>query len=183
MKESTKVLMTTVPRSGLTNVVNVVEGTGSSKARSVAHLDKNSWLSERTDYQLDFTTDTGVVTPQMTDTLQLIEKSHIFYRDVPDAPGNIRPQTCPSVHVGLQPVIALTTNSITNRYINQFTDSQAYFEVTCELTVKVGLPTERPHCNSYNTSMDKKIFKISNALYNGVEPDKNRSMFHGLYTY
>lgn len=84
--------------------------------------------------------------------------------------------TQPSLHVGVMPVPALTTSAINNELTNStFTDSQAYFEVTCEMTVECKFPTYRPLATFPNTNDTDIILSDSAALAN------SRTMYHGMY--
>ena len=100
-----------------------------------------------------------------------IEKSQwIFY-------GNFEhgsPQIQPSVHIGTQPVPALTTASLQGRSNSTFTDTSAMFEVVAEMEVEVGAPTPyplyfKPHVtenmNSWQTTPPDTMTK---STYNGL---------------
>lgn len=75
-------------------------------------------------------------------TMQLLEKSQILYeglfaRDLPQAQETI--------HVGVQPTVALTTANLVNDQTNSsFTDTQAYFEVHATCEINTAYPTNRP---------------------------------------
>lgn len=75
-------------------------------------------------------------------TMQLIEKSQVLYegifsRDMPKAQD--------SIHVGVQPTVALTTaNLVSDQTNNSFTDTQAYFEVHAMCEINTAYPTFRP---------------------------------------
>lgn len=110
---------------------------------------------------------------------QPIEKSQWYSYD-PVRSDISLPSTCPSLHVGLQPVPALTTSVIGNEAsLNSFTDSQAYFEVTCEMKVKCSYPTLLPTFEGGNVPLHKLIVKHSTATAN--LSNMNQSMYHGLW--
>lgn len=100
-----------------------------------------------------------------------IEKSQEFFY------GNFQHQTPriqPSVHIGVQPVPALTTAAIQGQSNSSFTDVSAYFEVTAEMEVELGYPTPFPlmpyvhvteHLNTYRVASPDKQGK---STYNGL---------------
>lgn len=80
--------------------------------------------------------------------IQLIEKSQIlqeglFQRDSPEVQD--------SVHVGVQPVLALTTDNLQTGVTNQsFLDVQGYFEIVAECEIDTSFPTFRPLTTTAN---------------------------------
>ena len=87
-------------------------------------------------------------------------------------------KTQPTLHVGVMPVPALTTSAIDNTVNNSsFTDTQAYFEVTCEMEVECAFPTRRPLATIANTSMSNACFEKAGAGETGYQA----SMAYGLF--
>lgn len=90
---------------------------------------------------------------------QIIEKSQLYF-------SGHRPhhsiKTQPSLHIGVQPVPALSTKNLTTTAADTtFTDTQAYWEVICTAKVVVGLPTHRPLAQAANCSVDELIYRMS----------------------
>ena len=185
LKRSTNVFMTTVPRSSNDTSAKFIEGSGNTGVRQITLSTEanTNRLAFRVENSMTVNADIDQFTPEMGNVAQLIEKSHLYFRDLKDANDDNRPRTCPSLHVGLQPVIALTSSVISNDAVQKYTDAQAYYEVTCECTVKVTFPTQRALAPTFNVPIDNRMFKVHENVYTGAEPDKNRSMVHGLYTY
>lgn len=78
----------------------------------------------------------------LNDTYQLIEKSQQFFEGVFQRPV---PRVQDSIHIGVQPTIALTTaNLVNDQSNNSFTDTQAYFEIHAEIEINTAYPTYRP---------------------------------------
>ncbi|MDI4567910.1 MAG: hypothetical protein E7Y34_02395, partial [Mycoplasma sp.] len=89
------------------------------------------------------------------------------------------PSSCPTLHVGLQPVPALTSKVIGNdAALNSYTDSQAYFEVTCEAWVKCSYPTERPLYTASNIKLSDMLWTSTET---GIKLNIGKTMVHGLY--
>lgn len=95
-----------------------------SKSLIAEHRNFNS-----TDRKLDFTL-----------TLP-IEKSQALQTGTWNAQSA---QVQPTVHVGIQPVHALTSKNITGASNNNFTDAQAYIEVIAECVIDTAYPTPFP---------------------------------------
>nr|QTE03701.1 MAG: structural protein [Phoenicurus auroreus ambidensovirus] len=75
-------------------------------------------------------------------TMQLLEKSQILYEGL--FQRNL-PQVQDSIHIGVQPTVALTTaNLVNDQTNNSFTDTQAYFEIIAECEINTAYPTFRP---------------------------------------
>lgn len=95
---------------------------------------------------LTSTTEANTATNQtytmFDDTMQLVEKSQVLYEGI--FQRNL-PKVQESIHVGVQPTVALTTaNLVNDQTNNSFTDTQAYFEVIAECEVNTAYPTFRP---------------------------------------
>lgn len=79
-----------------------------------------------------------------------------------------------TLHVGLQPVIALTT---TSGDINSYTDSQAYLEIVAECAINTSYPTPWPNVASTCVSergtvweADKRPTFLGTSMFNGLYP-------------
>lgn len=157
--------------------VNIGSGVGSSKPRSIAltaDLKKGTWKSIN---EANYSSSEATIDEGDLDTVELIEKSQYIHPGL--FPDNFIPSSCPTLHVGLQPVPALTSKVIGNdAALNSYTDSQAYFEVTCEAWIKCSYPTERPLYTAAN-------IKLSDMLWVSDETNKDlnigKTMVHGLY--
>ena len=62
------------------------------------------------------------------------------------------PAIQPSLHIGIQPVPALTTASLQGQSNSSFTDSSAYFEIIAEMVVETSYPTPYPLASSIHTT-------------------------------
>lgn len=153
-------------------VVPVIEGTGTSTCRSINTTYEKNVVTEKVEKTYKYVFDNKLT----YDLQQNIEKSQHL---VPAfAPVDFKAQTCPSLHIGIQPVPALTSKSITNNAIESYTDSQGYFEVVCTLDVECSYPTYRPHAVSANVAPSSLVWNLEHV--SGVDRI-NRSMYHGLY--
>lgn len=84
-----------------------------------------------------------------------IEKSQCMVRGIG---GNMSPHIQPSLHIGINPVPALTTAAITGGDTNSsFTDTRSYFDVTCECVVGYRAYTDRPFASDYNCAAGEEI--------------------------
>lgn len=111
-----------------------------------------------------------VVYDQYTD----IEKSQHLIRGIG---GHIKPQIQPSLHVGIQPVPALTTKSIVSGDTNSnFTDTRSYFDVHCTCTVGFRMHTDRPFATDFNCAAGEVIRQSSFP-----KPNSDSVAFAGLY--
>lgn len=175
IKQPLENIYTGIPskKEGLTNVT-WLEGTGSTNAK-VLKIDFSKNLpTTRIEANVEADSDFGI--DDRYGLNQIIEKSQCALPHF--AAVDFRPKTIPSVHVGLQPVIALTTSVISNDSVNNYTDAQAYFEVTCECHVEVGYPTYRPHATKANTSLNNMIWHIREQP---ISCAPKYSMVNGLY--
>lgn len=157
--------------------VNIGTGAGSTKARSTAltvNKDNGTWkiLNET-----NFSRAPSTVNEGDNDTVELVEKCQYINPGL--FPDNFIPSSCPTLHVGLQPVPALTSKVIGNdAALNSYTDSQAYFEVTCEAWVKCSYPTERPLYTASNIKLSDLLWTSGDA---GKDLNIGKTMVHGLY--
>nr|QTE03827.1 MAG: putative structural protein [Motacilla cinerea parvoviridae sp.] len=157
--------------------VNIGTGVGTSKPRSTALTVDKTGGTWKTLNEANYSSVPSTVDEADNDTVELVEKCQYIHPGL--FPGNFIPSSCPTLHVGLQPVPALTSKVIGNdAALNSYTDSQAYFEVTCEAWVKCSYPTERPLYKASN-------IKLSDMLWTSAEAGKDlnigKTMVHGLY--
>lgn len=108
------------------------------------------------------------------DTIQLIEKSQ-WLRAGYD--GMIGIECQPSLHIACQPTPALSTAALQGKSNSNFTDTQAYWEIICEMEVNTQYPTPYPLYNAgCHTTPSNEIF------FSGKEPDAfGKSTFNGFY--
>lgn len=93
--------------------------------------------------------------------MQDIEKSQYMAKG---SGGNVSPIMQPSLHIGINPVPALTTNSIISGDTNSnFTDTRSYFDVHCELIVGVKQYTDRPYATQYNCAFGEQYYEIGSG--------------------
>ncbi|GFU19407.1 capsid protein VP1 [Nephila pilipes] len=83
----------------------------------------------------------------------IIEKSQILCISIYET---FRPESQPSLHVGVQPVPSLTTAKI-GMEIDNYTDSQGFFQVECEMVVKCMRDTLRPFAQFDNVPHHEEI--------------------------
>lgn len=140
----------------------------SQKEATESYLQKNAWDSN------------NFATAFPYQVCQTIEKSQQYF-------SGHRPnhsiKTQPSLHIGVQPVPALSTKNLTATAADTtFTDTQAYWEVICTAKVVVGLPTHRPFAESANCSVDELIYRMAaddeDVNYN---MQYRASMMNGLF--
>nr|UCS96313.1 MAG: VP2 [Parvoviridae sp.] len=82
-----------------------------------------------------------------------------------------------SLHIGLQPVVALTTAALGGKSNSSFTDSQAYFEVIAEMEVNCDYPSPWP----LHTA-GPLVTEHGTTWFGAAEPDYyNKTTFNGLY--
>lgn len=94
-----------------------------------------------------------------------IEKSQYLVRGIG---GQQQAQIQDSLHIGLNPVPALTTSSLVSGDTNSsFTDTRIYFDVHCEMIVGYRDYTDRPHATSFNCAAGEQILshkKVNDSL-------------------
>lgn len=99
--------------------------------------------------------------------------------------GEQDPHIQPSLHIGVQPVPALTTNSLLagDGVFNSWTDTRAYWEVTATMTIAENTPTAWPYAAQANVPMGDVIMWIPNVdrppMINN--PSEDAATFAGLY--
>lgn len=112
--------------------------------------------------------------PNITYTLYTnIEKSQNMIRGVG---GTLKPVIQDSLHIGINPVPALTTSAIVSGDTNSnFTDTRSYFDVTCECVVGYRAHTDRPFADRYNCAAGEQIMTTSGT------PNADSVPFASLY--
>lgn len=112
--------------------------------------------------------------PNITYTLYTdIEKSQQMIRGVG---GTLKPVIQDSLHIGINPVPALTTSAIVSGDTNSnFTDTRSYFDVTCECVVGYRTHTDRPFADRYNCAAGEQI------MATGTIPNTDTVPFAQLY--
>lgn len=104
--------------------------------------------------------------------VQKIEKCQEYYQGVFN---HNPPRVQPTIHIGIQPTIALTTaNLVTDQTNSSFTDTQGYFEVVAEAEVNTSYPTFRPHTVVPNV-------KEGDLWLTGTAVRIDKPLFDGLY--
>ena len=92
----------------------------------------------------------------------------------------------PSLHIGVQPVPALSTSStlIENAQFNQWTDTRAYWEVKATMIVEEHTPTEWPTATVANVPAGEVIHwaPLGNRPAALTNPRNDGATFAGLYT-
>ncbi|GIX77745.1 capsid protein VP1 [Caerostris darwini] len=114
---------------------------------------------------------TDRVDPADMSYANLIEKSQFLCKGMYEA---FRPETQPSLHIGVQPVPSLTATKI-GETIENFTASQGYFEVECEMIVKCDTDTLRPFAHFINVPPHEEIRRFSSSSIT-----MSKSMYYGL---
>lgn len=88
------------------------------------------------------------------------------------------PTIQPSLHIGIQPVPALTTASLQGQSNSTFTDASAYFEVIAEMVLEESYPTPYPLATEIHTTEHGQVWMGGN--YNN-HSTYIKSTFNGLY--
>lgn len=190
IKNTFQSIDTAFPNGDVTALANrnIREGIGMPRASRTLQVNVSAGEIESVQRQTNqsslMAADAGTTiipgTPRAAIT-QFIEKSQVFCRGGRDPDDRISSQ--PSLHVGVQPVPALTTSTFNSTAAdNSFTDTQCYWEVIATCKVKVILPTERPLANIPNVPAD-------DITYSAVDPtggtlttlNPRNSMYFGLY--
>lgn len=109
---------------------------------------------------------------------QLIEKDQIFR----SGNNTSRAQSQPSLHIGVQPVPAISTEGLSATYDDiSFTDVQCYWEVTCTATVISAFPTRKPLAFVPNVEANELIWRMQNNAGATYDIHPELSMREGLY--
>lgn len=112
-----------------------------------------------------------------------IEKSQ-FTRSGPW--GQADPHVQPSIHIGVQPVPAVSTSAILaeDNQFNSWTNSRAYWEVVATMKVKERSPTDYPYAAAANVPIGEQVVFAPAAGRPAVNtnPRDDGATFAGLYT-
>lgn len=96
------------------------------------------------------------------------------------------PHIQPSVHIGVQPVPALSTAALlgNDTQFNSWTDTRAYWEVTAEMIVKEHTPTAYPYATAANIPWGENVMYGVAAMRPAVNinPRDDGATMCGLYT-
>lgn len=108
-----------------------------------------------------------------------IEKSQYLIRGIG---GNNSAQIQPSLHVGLNPVPALTTSALVSGDTNSsFTDTRIYFDVSCEMVVGYRDYTDRPYATEFNCAAGEQIFSAKDTDDGLLPIDTDSTPYCKLY--
>jgi hypothetical protein len=92
----------------------------------------------------------------------------------------------PSLHIGVQPIPALSTDSMipSTSQFNNWTDTRAYWEVVAEMKVKEWQPTAYPYASAPNVPYGENVVFSTPAQTPAVyiNPRNDGATFAGLYT-
>ena len=92
----------------------------------------------------------------------------------------------PSIHIGVQPVPALSSASLTieESAFNSWTDTRAYWEVIATMEVYEHTPTAWPHATQPNVPLGENVLWINAANRPAaiVDASNDGATFAGLYT-
>lgn len=103
---------------------------------------------------------------------QKIERSQEIWRGIYP---HTHPRAQPSLHVGVQPTVALSTKTLVlDDSNNSFTDTQGYFDVIAEMEINTQYPVYRPHIENCITG--EGDFYVMRAA-----TDESVPTFSGLY--
>lgn len=99
--------------------------------------------------------------------------------------GNLEPHIQPSIHIGVQPVPALTTSAtlLEDGAFNKWTDTRAYWEVKATMVVADKAPTSWPYASKANVPAGDNIVWQSTTSRPAaiVNPRQDGATFQGLY--
>lgn len=92
----------------------------------------------------------------------------------------------PSLHIGVQPVPALSTDAMipSASQFNNWTDTRAYWEVIAEMKVKERTPTAYPYAAAGNVPLGENVLFAPSTATPAVNnnPRQDGATFAGLYT-
>lgn len=152
--------------------VPVNTGAGNTQARRIDTIIQNGQAVGVTEVESNF------VRQPLSTNFTLIQPIEKNQRICSGITPEYFAQSQPTLHVGVMPVPALTTAAINNDTNNSsFTDSQAYFEITCEMQVECAFPTLRPLATVANTSMGNLLYEKSG----NADLSYSSSMMYGLF--
>lgn len=99
--------------------------------------------------------------------------------------GTMEGHIQPSLHIGVQPVPALTTTALlaSQAQFNNWTDTRAYWEVVATMTVEEYQPTAWPFATLANVPQGEvmQITNLANRPSALVDPRNDGATFAGLY--
>lgn len=105
----------------------------------------------------------------------LIEKSQTHFHGLYNHPA---PVVQDSLHIGIQPTVALTTaNLVSDNTNSNFTDTQGYFDIICEMEVNTSFPSFRPHAKNAN------VGEANIVLSSNIPLRTDYPTFGGLYSH
>lgn len=133
--------------------------------------DANDYITKKTETDQTMNVITDIGTNIYVDP---IEKCQYVSQGIFGA-GDTQAQD--SLHIGIQPIQAITPDTTDTTFkIEKYTDSQAYFEVICEMEVNMSYPTPFPLYQNTHVTEHGATFLT------GVTPNmRTKSMFNGLY--
>jgi hypothetical protein len=98
----------------------------------------------------------------------------------------VKPHIQPSIHIGVQPVPALSTAATLaeDAQFNNWTDTRAYWEVTATMNVTSKAPTAFPYAVNANVPAGDVIYWNPTASRPAaiVDPQEDGATYAGLYT-
>lgn len=151
--------------------ITIARGSGTNMPRNQHQYLKDGYANVYSEANKKWTLPSS---DQFTIT-ELIEKAQQF---TIGSNGHVEPKTQPSLHVGIQPVPALTSSAITQTSSDgdKYTDTQCYWEIICEAVVECRTPTYRPLAQVANCKVSERMMQATDSL-----PNEKYSMFEGLY--
>lgn len=98
--------------------------------------------------------------------------------------SGITPQAQPSVHIGVQPVPALSSAALLaeNSQFNQWTDTRGYWEINVTMTVVENLPTAYPYSTIANVPWGDVMMETVGKPAIATNLQSDGATFCGLYT-
>ncbi|QRK03673.1 capsid protein 1 [Duck-associated ambidensovirus 2] len=132
--------------------------------------------------QANVASSASAVEPDFTNFLP-IEKSQYARSGLWGNPGG---HIQPSLHIGVQPVPALSTAAILgdNQNFNKWTDTRAYWEIKATMIVTENMPTAWPYAYGGNVPMGEQIMFTpkANRPLAVIDPREDGATIAGLYT-
>lgn len=99
--------------------------------------------------------------------------------------GEQDPHIMPSVHIGVQPVPALSSAQTLNEeaIFNNWTDTRAYWEVIATMNVIEHTPTEFPYASVPNVPPGEVVVTVPSTEIpqNYIDPENDHAPYAGLY--
>lgn len=95
------------------------------------------------------------------------------------------PHIMPSMHIGVQPVPALSSGALIleEEVFNNWTDTRAYWEVIATMNVVEHTPTEFPYASVPNVPPGEVVISLpsSEIPQNYIDPENDHAPYAGLY--